>query len=54
MYTVCVSQGGWTALISASDMGHLEVVKALLEAGADKEVKGNVSEDNVHVESLIM
>ena len=36
------SQNGWTALIEASAMGHLEVVKALVAAGADVNVKDNV------------
>ena len=30
--TVCV-QGGWTALMIASDMGHVEVVKHLVKHG---------------------
>ena len=39
----CVSQFGDTALMSATDNGHLEVVKALLASGADKEAKNKVS-----------
>ena len=38
-----VSQDGATSLIWASNKGHLEVVKALLAAGSDKEAKDNVS-----------
>ena len=30
-------QEGWTALIRAAENGHLEVVRLLLQAGADKE-----------------
>ena len=32
-------QDGYTALMRASSEGHLEVVQALLEAGADMEAK---------------
>ena len=39
----CVSQNGDTALTVASCDNHLEVVKALLAAGADKDAKGRVS-----------
>ena len=38
-----VSQNGDTTLIWASVKGHLEVVKALLAAGADKEAMDGVS-----------
>ena len=38
------TQAGDTALILASFLGHLEVVKALLAAGANMEVKNQVSE----------
>jgi ankyrin repeat protein len=31
--------GGWTALMEASDKGHLEVVKALLKAGANVKIE---------------
>ena len=43
-YALCVThrQDGSTALIWASMEGYLEVVQALLAAGADKEVKGKV------------
>ena len=34
-------QAGYTALMMASRWGHLEVVKALLVAGADTETKTN-------------
>ena len=37
-----VSQNGWTPLIAASHNGRLEVVGALLAAGADKEAKDEV------------
>ena len=40
---VSMSQNGRTALIGASNSGLLEVVKALLAAGADKDAKSNVS-----------
>ena len=36
-------QRGWTALISASSEGHVEVVLALLAAGADKEARDEVN-----------
>ena len=36
---LATTQAGDTALILASFSGHLEVVQALLAAGADKEVK---------------
>ena len=36
------TQNGLTALISASYFGHVESVKALLAAGANKEAKDNV------------
>ena len=38
-----LSQDGSTGLILASSEGHLEVVKALLDAGADKEARDQVS-----------
>ena len=37
-----ISQDGRTALISASEEGHLEVVKAMLAAGADMEAVDEV------------
>ena len=43
--TACVysalthTQKGFTALICAAEKGHLECLKALLEAGADKDAK---------------
>ena len=39
-----VSQFGNSALVSAPDIGHLEVVKALLAVEADNEAKENVSD----------
>ena len=38
----CLLQNGWTALIWASYNRRLEVVKALLAAGADRDAKDNV------------
>ena len=38
----CV-KGGWTALIYASIRGHADIVKLLLEHGADIEAQDNVS-----------
>ena len=38
-----VSQNGYTPLIWASQNGHLEVVKALVAAGADINAAENVS-----------
>ena len=32
---IFVLQNGWTALMTASDEGHLDVVKTLIEAGAE-------------------
>ena len=46
-FYMIVSQGGNTALIWASYRGHLEVVKVLLAAGADKEAKGVVGGNGV-------
>ncbi len=37
-------QEGWTALMSAARYGHLEVVRLLLQAGADKEKTTNVGD----------
>ena len=34
-------QNGWTPLISAAYRGHLDVVRALLNAGADKTIANN-------------
>ena len=41
-YIANVSQIGKTALIYASQYGHLEMVLALLAAGADKDVRSEV------------
>jgi ankyrin repeat protein len=38
-----VWQYGFTALICASSNGHLPVCELLVDKGADKEAKGNVS-----------
>ena len=35
-------QGGWTALMKASQQGYAEVVQALLDSGADKEAINHV------------
>ena len=43
MLLVPFSQGGKTALMMASEKGHPEVVRALLNAGANKEAKAQVS-----------
>ena len=37
-----VSQYGYTVLILAADHGHADCVRLLLDAGADKNAKGNV------------
>ena len=37
-------QEGWTALMWASDKGYLEVVEALVTAGADLNAKNEVTE----------
>ena len=37
----CV-QLGWTALIAAAVMGHLDCVRLLIDAGADKEARNKV------------
>jgi ankyrin repeat protein len=37
-----VSQVGTTAIISAAEKGHLDTVKALIEAGADVHAKDEV------------
>ena len=42
LYYIIMSQKGDTALAWASYNGHLEVVKVLLIAGADKEAKDKV------------
>ncbi len=36
-------QDGYTALMMAIGQGHVAVVQALLEAGADIDIQGNVS-----------
>jgi ankyrin repeat protein len=36
------TQGGDTALMLASKMGHIDCVRVLLEAGADKDAEDNV------------
>ena len=40
-------QDGYTPLIMAAGLGHLEVVKLLLEAGADKDAPITVREGRV-------
>ena len=35
-------QGGWTALYSAAENGHLRVVEMLLEANAEVNIKSDV------------
>ena len=39
----CSSQDGWTALMIAAREGHVNVVRVLLDAGADANAKNNVS-----------
>lgn len=39
----CFAQLGWTALILAATKGHLEVVKVLLQAGANVKIMDKVS-----------
>ena len=41
-------KGGYTALIRASENGHLAVVEALLAKGADREAKSNVRAPEAH------
>ena len=43
-WIVASSQGGRTSLITASENGYLEVVKALVALGADVKAKDNVSD----------
>ena len=38
-----IYQNGWTALIRATSNGHKEVVKLLLDHGADKDLQRKVS-----------
>ena len=42
MLTVCVVQGGCTALVFAAKVGHLPSVRLLLEGGADPTHKNKV------------
>ena len=39
----CRDDGGWTAMVWGAEHRHLEVVKYLLAAGADPNVRDNVS-----------
>ena len=43
MYLMSFLQGGWTALIQASDKGHKNVVQLLLAAGANIDAVSDVS-----------
>ena len=45
---LCFMQGKTTALVIASEKNNLEVVKLLLAAGAQTEIPGVVSDENVH------
>ncbi len=36
------AQGGWTALMRAARLGHADCARLLLDAGADKNAKGEV------------
>ena len=41
--TVSATQNGWTPLVAAALMGHLDVVKELLKNGANPDIQGPVS-----------
>ena len=41
-------QNGWTALMRASQAGHMECVKALLDKGADVNIQDRVSGVIIH------
>ena len=41
-------QDGWTALMMASQAGHMECVKALLDKGADANIQDEVSGVIIH------
>ena len=43
LFSHCVPQYGWTALMSASDSGHTDVVHALLSGGAQVDLQRGVS-----------
>ena len=37
------NQGGWTALMNASEKGHKDIAKLLMDKGADLNIQDNVS-----------
>ena len=41
-------QDGWTALIKASEVGHMECVQVLLDKGADVNMQSKVSGVIIH------
>ena len=45
VYTVCMTQGGMTALMEAACRGHMETVRILLAAGADIDLQDKVSDN---------
>ena len=45
----CSLQIGWTSLLHAASHNHVDIVRALLERGADIEAKDNVRNRHVHL-----